>query len=274
MAIREGMCAAALIALAVSACGEGQTSAEAVAASVDEATTDAVAGTSGEDTAEAQAPTAEATPTPTRKALTPIPAAFHGKWGMLGDCSDPMVITAGGIESRRAPPLKSVKILGSDTIELDREQDPKYPDQDQRFGLSVSSDDMLVYSAPRMSSLRLERCGKPAAKKQTTAASSGGGLPASFLGQWDGGEYGGCDGLGPDAKKVEPRRIVSETDNGWKLSNIDKIGPSSYRAKATYFAGDYVGQTFGMTLTLKDGGETLVLDLEGQGRITYEHRCG
>jgi len=272
MSIRKHIFVAALAALAMSACGEGETTAEAVAASVDEAASKANADAVSDSDAKAE--TDAAAPTPTRKALTPIPAAFHGKWGFFGDCSDPMVITAGGIESRGAPALKSVKILSTDTIELDREQDPKYPDQDQRFGLSVSSDDMLVYSAPRMSSLRLERCGKPAAKKQAAAASSGGGLPASFLGQWDGGEYASCDSLSPDAMKVETRQIVSETNNGWKLSNIEKIGPSSYRAKATYFAGDYVGKDFGMTLTLKDGGETLVLDPEGQGSITYEHRCG
>ena len=157
--------AASLAALAVVACGEAEAPAEAETASLDQA----ASGTGMDSGAPA---TAEPVAAEKRKALTPIPAAFHGKWGMLGDCSDPMVITAGGIESSGAPPLKSVKILDKNVIELDREPDPEYPDQDQRFGLSVQSEDMLILSAPKMSSLRLERCGTRPAREQATASAA------------------------------------------------------------------------------------------------------
>ncbi|MAS84284.1 MAG: hypothetical protein CL953_00125 [Erythrobacteraceae bacterium] len=255
--------AASLAALAVVACGEAEAPAEAETASLDQA----ASGTGMDSGAPA---TAEPVAAEKRKALTPIPAAFHGKWGMLGDCSDPMVITAGGIESSGAPPLKSVKILDKNVIELDREPDPEYPDQDQRFGLSVQSEDMLILSAPKMSSLRLERCGTRPAREQATASAAG-GLPAKFRGRWDESEFGDCSGSAPDAVTVEADRISDQYEGGWRLANIERLDANTYRAMATYISS---GKTFRMTLKLQDAGEKLTLDMGDQSSIVYDMRCG
>ncbi|RDS76268.1 hypothetical protein DL238_00650 [Alteriqipengyuania lutimaris] len=250
-----------LAAAAVSACGEAEATGEGAYAGVEKA---APATESETETAPAAVES--------RKALTPIPAAFHGRWGMLGDCSSPMVITAGGIESPGAQPLSSVKILDANTIELDREPNPEYPDADQRFGLVVSGKDMLTMHAPQMSSLRFERCGTRApAEKQ--AASAAGGLPAKFRGRWDSEEYGNCDAPGPDAITVEAMKISDESDSGWRLASLERVDANTYRAQANYYAGDYTGERFAMTVRLEDAGETLVLGLQG-GSNVYEMRWG
>ena len=257
---------ATLAAVAISACGE----AEATEEIADAGGEDAAAET---DTQASTAPDAQTAPTAmkSRASLTPIPAAFHGKWGMLGDCSQPMVITAGGIDSPGAQPLSSVKILDASTIELDREPNPEYPDADERFGLSVYSEDILIMHAPQMSSLRFERCGTGApAEKQT--ASAGGGLPAKFRGRWDGGEFGDCSSGSPDAVTVEGWKISDNMGSGWRLTGLERVDANTYRTQANYYSGDYTGERFPMTVRLEDGGETLVLAFQ-DGSNVYEMRC-
>jgi len=211
--------------------------------------------------------------------LTAIPGAFHGTWGFLGDCSDPIVITYNSIGRSDSQPLSSVEIIDEGVIQLDREPNPEYPDEDERFGLSVEGDDVLVMSAPQMSSMRLERCADTADSNNRGEYVID-GLPAAFHGRWDdaNGEYNGGDpGSSCDPEMGDISTITGDArvyaHGTTRFSDIRRTDNRTYAmtAQHTLTAGE-TRPAVEITYALSADGNILTETIEGYAPFIYV-RC-
>ncbi|WP_271078757.1 hypothetical protein [Aurantiacibacter sp. MUD61] len=245
-------------ALALTACGESGASASD---ETGESMADALAVADGQTLTEQPAVT--------------IPAEFHGTWGFMGDCANPIVITATEVgEGDDQPPLSKMEILDDGVVEFDRVSNPEFPEADYRFGLTVAGPDMLMMSSPGSSSLRMERCAEAPAEPLQEVAQEGGGLPRSFHGEWDmtyGYEEGGeaCTGNSGNAFTIEARRLVYPFGTA-RLSDITRVNDREYRMSALFVSDEGVeGTPTVTTYTLSSDGQQLTESFEDGEPFVY-----